>query len=64
MNASLYNRLMEALTYAVESTAHRRDPKVLTRVLMLRDDLQDRYPEFADAARADAAVDAVPRFEN
>lgn len=63
MNATMYHRLMDALTYAVESTAHRRDSKTLKKVLATRDDLQEMYPGLEDAARAEAAVDAVPRFD-
>lgn len=46
MTSDLYSRVLAALTYAVNSTAHRRDPKNTGPFLATRDEFAALYSDF------------------
>jgi hypothetical protein len=45
MTFDQYTRTLDALTYAVHSTAHRRDPRNAAAFLEARDEFATMYPE-------------------
>ncbi|MFE1101335.1 hypothetical protein ACFW4K_12490 [Nocardiopsis alba] len=49
MTLDQYTRILDALTYAVHSTAHRRNPKSFPVFLAARDEFTAAYPEHRDA---------------
>ena len=49
MTFDQYTRILDALTYAVHSTAHRRDTKNNAPLITTRDEFAAMYPEHRDA---------------
>ncbi|ADH65956.1 Uncharacterised protein [Nocardiopsis dassonvillei] len=49
MSFEQYTRVLDALTYAVHATAHRRDPKNTAVFIATRDAFAALYPEHRDA---------------
>jgi hypothetical protein len=49
MTLDQYTRILDALTYAVHATAHRRDPKNTAPFMQTRDAFAALYPEHRDA---------------
>ncbi|MCY9787226.1 hypothetical protein KIK06_25420 [Nocardiopsis sp. EMB25] len=49
MTLDQYTAIFDALTYAVHSTAHRRDPKSFPVFLAARDEFAVLYPEHRNA---------------
>ncbi len=46
MTFELYTRTLDALSYAVHSTAHRRDTKNTPELIDVRDSFARTYPDF------------------
>lgn len=49
MTFNQYTRILDALSYAVHSTAHRRDPRSMPVLISTRDEFAALYPEHRDA---------------
>lgn len=49
MTLDQYTRILDGLTYAVHSSAHRRDPKNTGLLMVTRDEFAAMYPDHRDA---------------